>query len=39
MKRLSIYLDTSVVSFLYAEDEPELRDITVEFFESDGGDV
>ena len=33
MKRLSIYLDTSVVSFLYAEDEPELRDITVEFFE------
>ena len=34
MKRLSIYLDTSIVSFLYADDEPELRDITVEFFES-----
>jgi predicted nucleic acid-binding protein len=34
VKRLSIYLDTSLVSFLYAEDEPELRDITVEFFES-----
>jgi predicted nucleic acid-binding protein len=32
--RLSIYLDTSIISFLYADDEPELRDITREFFES-----
>jgi predicted nucleic acid-binding protein len=34
VKRLSIYLDTSVISFLYADDAPELRDITREFFES-----
>jgi predicted nucleic acid-binding protein len=34
MKPLSIYLDTSVVSFLLADDEPELRDITIEFFDA-----
>ena len=34
MRRLTIYLDTSIISFLFADDEPELRDVTVEFFES-----
>ena len=34
MERLSVYLDTSVVSFLFADDEPELRDITQEFFDA-----
>ena len=33
MKRLSVYLDTSVLSFLFADDEPELREITREFFD------
>ena len=33
MKRLRIYLDTSVISFLYADDAPEKRDITLDFFE------
>ena len=33
MKRLRIYLDTSVISFLSADDAPEKRDVTVEFFE------
>lgn len=32
MKKLRIYLDTSVVSFLFADDAPEKRDVTVEFF-------
>ncbi len=33
MKRLVIYLDTSVLNFLFADDAPEKRDVTVEFFE------
>jgi hypothetical protein len=33
VKRLVIYLDTSVLNFLFAEDAPEKRDITLEFFE------
>ena len=34
MRRLRIYLDTSVINFLYADDAPEKRDITQEFFET-----
>ena len=34
MKKLKVYLDTSIVSFLYADDEPEKKALTVEFFES-----
>jgi predicted nucleic acid-binding protein len=34
MKKLKIYLDTSVISFLHADDAPEKKDITVEFFEN-----
>ncbi|MBN2542502.1 PIN domain nuclease [bacterium] len=33
MKKLKIYLDTSVINFLYANDVPELKKITVEFFD------
>ena len=32
MKRLRIYLDTSIVNFLFADDAPYFRRITVEFF-------
>jgi predicted nucleic acid-binding protein len=33
MKKLRIYLDTSVINFLFADDAPEFRCITREFFE------
>ena len=33
MKKLRIYLDTSVINFLFADDAPEKRDVTIEFFE------
>jgi hypothetical protein len=33
MRRLKIYLDTSVVNFVYADDAPDLQRITVAFFE------
>ena len=29
---VSIYLDTSVINFLFADDAPEKRDITIDFF-------
>jgi predicted nucleic acid-binding protein len=32
MRRLRIYLDTSVINFLFAEDSPDFRKATVEFF-------
>lgn len=32
MKRLRIYLDTSVINFLYADDVPDFRRVTEEFF-------
>lgn len=32
MKTLRIYLDTSVINFLFADDAPEKRDNTIEFF-------
>ncbi|MBI4931450.1 MAG: type II toxin-antitoxin system VapC family toxin [Bacteroidetes bacterium] len=34
MKRLKIYLDTSVINFLFADDVPEFRKITEDFFEN-----
>lgn len=34
MKKLKLYLDTSVWNFYYADDAPEKRDITKEFFKS-----
>jgi len=33
LKKLKVYLDTSVINFLFADDAPEKRDITVRFFE------
>ena len=33
MKKLKIYLDTSVINFLFADDVPEFKKITEEFFE------
>ena len=32
MKKLQIYLDTSIISHLNADDAPDMRDITIEFF-------
>jgi hypothetical protein len=32
MKQLRIYLDTSVISFLFADDAPDFRRVTEEFF-------
>jgi predicted nucleic acid-binding protein len=33
-KKLKIYLDTSVINFLFSEQSPEKRAITIEFFEN-----
>ncbi|MFH1004843.1 MAG: hypothetical protein V1781_05045 [Bacteroidota bacterium] len=32
--KLKIYLDTSVPNFLFADDAPEKKDITIDFFEN-----
>jgi len=32
MKKLKVYLDTSVINFIQADDAPELRDVTRKFF-------
>jgi len=32
MKKPSVYLDTSIINFLYADDSPAYRDITIQFF-------
>jgi len=32
MKKLRIYLDTSVINFLFADDAPEFKRITADFF-------
>lgn len=33
MRKERIYLDTSVINFLFADDSPEFRDRTIEFFD------
>lgn len=33
MKKLKIYLDTSVINFLYADDAPDFQAATIDFFE------
>ena len=33
MEKLKIYLDTSVISFVFAEDSPEKQAVTCEFFD------
>ena len=32
MNKLRIYLDTSVVNFLFADDAPDFKRVTVDFF-------
>ena len=32
VKKLKIYLDTSIISFMYADDAPEMQSLTREFF-------
>ncbi|MDQ3022700.1 MAG: hypothetical protein M3R36_19365 [Bacteroidota bacterium] len=32
MRKLKVYLDTSVINFLFADDSPEFKKITIEFF-------
>ncbi|MDX1907138.1 MAG: PIN domain-containing protein [Bacteroidia bacterium] len=34
MNRPRIYLDTSVINFIFAEDAPEKQEITIDFFEN-----
>jgi len=34
MKKISIYLDTSVINFLFADDAPEKKEITIDFFQN-----
>ncbi len=33
MNKLQIYLDTSIINFLFADDAPDFKRVTVEFFE------
>jgi len=33
MKKMRIYVDTSVINFLFADDAPDLKRVTVEFFD------
>ena len=33
MRKLKLYLDTSVLSFIFADDAPELKRVTERFFE------
>ncbi|MBI5325086.1 MAG: hypothetical protein HZB41_07430 [Ignavibacteriae bacterium] len=33
MKKPKVYLDTSIINFLFADDSPAYRDITVQFFQ------
>ena len=32
MKKTKLYLDTSVPSFLFADDSPEKREVTIQFW-------
>jgi hypothetical protein len=34
MRKTKIYLDTSIISFLHADDAPEFRSVTEDFFEN-----
>ena len=33
-KRIKIYLDTSAINFLYADDTPEKQEMTIDFFDN-----
>jgi predicted nucleic acid-binding protein len=34
MKRIKIYLDTSIINFLFADDVPEYKSVTEDFFQN-----
>lgn len=34
MKKLKIYLDTSIINFLFADDSKEYKNITIDFFDN-----
>jgi len=34
MKKLKVYLDTSIINFLFADDVPELKAATIDFFDN-----
>jgi len=34
MKKLQIYLDTSVINFMFADDTPDFKQVTIDFFEN-----
>lgn len=34
MAKTTVYLDTSVINFLFADDAPEKREITIDFFDN-----
>ena len=34
LKNYKIYLDTSVINFLFADDAPEKKEITIDFFDN-----
>ena len=36
MKKLKVYLDTSVINFVFADDAPRERDVTLKLFEQLG---
>lgn len=38
MKKLKVYLDTSIINFLFADDAPAYRDLTIEFFQKYSSD-
>ncbi|MCX6148360.1 MAG: type II toxin-antitoxin system VapC family toxin [Candidatus Kapabacteria bacterium] len=33
-KKLKIYLDTSIINFLFADDAPEKQEVTIDFFDN-----
>ena len=33
-RKMKIYLDTSIINFLFAEDAPEKKEITIDFFDN-----
>ena len=32
MKKTKIYLDTTIINFIFADDAPDFRDVTLDFF-------
>ncbi|OHD57229.1 MAG: hypothetical protein A2014_03835 [Spirochaetes bacterium GWF1_49_6] len=34
MKKIKVYLDTSVINFIFADDAPDFKKATIDFFEN-----